>query len=207
MQSTSYKDMTLINENKHLLKIAAMIGLILTVLLMAYFISIDLFNHPEIIQTKLESTGALAPLVFFLISIINSVYPVIPGGMGSVIGYTVFGPVFGFTLAFIANLIGSTILFYLVKRFGPPLLSLFFKEKTINKGLSYINKGSYMDFMLALVFVVPGLPDDLFIMISGLSKMSYKRMLLIQIIFKPLTMYLYMAGVNNLLAFISTGIF
>lgn len=76
-------------------------------------------------------------------------------------------------------------------------------EKLVEKGLSYLDRGYYIEWILAVVLVVPGLPDELFIMISGLSDLTYKRMVIIQLIFKPVTMFLFMAGVHNFLGLLS----
>lgn len=119
------------------------------------------------------------------------------------IAYVAFGPLLGFILAFSANFLGTLILFWLAKRFGQPILYAFLDEKLVEKGLSYLDRGYYIEWILAVVLVVPGLPDELFIMISGLSDLTYKRMVIIQLIFKPVTMFLFMAGVHNFLGLLS----
>lgn len=197
------KDIMFFKRNKQVLKWVAIIGAVITLIIFAYFFKIDLFNHPEILQERLERTGAFAPIVFFLLSIINTVYPIVPGGLGSVIAYAAFGPLLGFILAFSANFLGSLILFWLAKRFGQPILYAFLDEKLVEKGLGYLDRGYYIEWILAVVLVVPGLPDELFIMISGLSDLTYKRMVIIQMIFKPVTLFLYMAGVHNFLGLLS----
>ena len=201
---TRYDDVVFFKRNKSVLKWAAIIGAITTVIIFGYFLWIDLFNQPELIQGQLERTGVLAPIVYFLGSIVNTIYPIIPGGLGNVIGYTVFGPIQGFILSFIANLIGSMILFFIAKRFGRPILYAFCDERLVKKGLSYIDKGIKIEWILIVVFIVPGLPDDIFTMLAGLSEISTKRMLLLQLIFKPMTMFLYMMGVNGLFAAVSS---
>lgn len=200
---TRSKDVLFFKRNKQIVKWVAIIGLLFTLMVLAYFFSIDLFNQPELIASYLEQSGAFAPILYFFVSIVNTIYPLIPGGLGNVIGFTVFGPVAGFALAYSANLIGSFILFTLAKRFGKPILYAFLDEKIVTKCLSYLEKGYYIEWILAVVFVVPGLPDDVFTMISGLSDLTYKRLLWLQLLCKPLTMFLYMMGVNNLLAFLS----
>lgn len=195
---TSHDDVVFFRRNKNILKWLAIIGVVVTIALFSFFIYIDLFNRPELFQKQLEKTGVLAPSVYFLVSIANTVYPIIPGGLGNVIGYTVFGPMQGFILSFIANLIGSTALFLLAKYFGRPLLYAFANEKMVRKGLSYLERGIKIELLLILVFILPGLPDDLFTMLAGLSELSTKRLLVLQLLFKPVTMFLYMMGVNGL---------
>lgn len=192
------RDVIFFKRNRTVLKWLAIFGAVITLLIFTFFIRIDLFNRPELIQDQLERTGIMAPVVYFLLSIINTVYPIIPGGLGNVIGYTVFGAVHGMALSFTANFIGSLLLFYITKRFGRPILYAFFDEKMVTKSLSYLDRGGNMNWIIAVVFIVPGLPDDLFTMIAGLSGMTYRRIIILQLLFKPVTMFLYMAGINNL---------
>ncbi|XJS10959.1 TVP38/TMEM64 family protein [Aerococcaceae bacterium WGS1372] len=201
--TTRQKDIQFFKRNKTVLKWVAIIGAIITIIIFFFFVRIDLFNRPELIQHQLERTGILAPVVYFLVSIVNTIYPIIPGGLGNVIGYTVFGAVHGMILSFSANLIGSMILFYITKRFGRPILYAFADERLVKKSLSYLDRGINMNWILAIVFIVPGLPDDIFTMIAGLSGMTYKHIILLQLLFKPVTMFLYMAGINNLFVLLS----
>lgn len=197
------RDVIFFKRNKAVLKWVAIIGGLITLLIFTFFIRIDLFNRPELIQQLLERTGIMAPVVYFILSIGNTIYPLIPGGLGNVIGYTVFGAVHGMALAFAANFIGSLLLFYITKRFGRPILYAFFEEKMVKKSLSYLDRGVNMNWVIAFVFIVPGLPDDLFTMVAGLSGMAYRCIIILQLLFKPVTMFLYMAGINNLFVLLS----
>ncbi|UPQ85557.1 TVP38/TMEM64 family protein [Ignavigranum ruoffiae] len=189
-------------KHKCMVKWIALAGLILTIGLFTYLIRHNLFNRPEVFERFLRQHKGWGPLVYFFLSFFNTVYPIIPGGLGNVVGYSVFGPFWGFTIAFGANLLGSTVLFLLARKFGKPILFAFFDKETINKYIGYLEKKS-LGWFLAIVYVVPGLPDDLFSMLVGLSPMSLARFTQIQLIFKPLTTFLYMAGINNLFSIFS----
>src|SRR5699024_6088226 len=99
------KDIMFLKRNKQVIRWVDIIRAVITLIIFAYFFKIDLFNHPEILQERLERTGAFAPIVFFLLSIINTVYPIVPGGLGNVIAYAAFGPLLSFVLAFSASLL------------------------------------------------------------------------------------------------------
>lgn len=189
-------------KHKCLVKWVALAGLIITICLFTYLIRHNLFNRPEVFAQYLRQHKGWGPFLYFVLSLFNTVYPIIPGGLGNVVGYSVFGPFWGFTIAFIANLIGSSILFLLARKFGKPILYAFFDKETINKYIGYLERDS-LPWMLAIVYIVPGLPDDLFSMLVGLSPMSFARFTQIQIIFKPLTTFLYMAGINDLFSVFS----
>ena len=73
------------------------IGFIISIGLLIFF-----KQHPTyfqvggIFQSSLGQLGFFAPLIFVLLQVIQVVYPIIPGGMTSVIGYIAFGPIWGF---------------------------------------------------------------------------------------------------------------
>lgn len=190
-------------KHKKAVKIITIVGGLLTLVLLYFMFSQDLFRQPKAFEDFLRRYGPLAPLVFFLFSIVNSIYPIIPGGMANVVAYSFLGHWQSFLLAFSGNIIGSLILFQLARTFGMPLLMAFFDRCTIEKYRSYLDKGRQLEIFLAIVYLVPGLPDDLFTMLVGLTKISFKKVLIIQLLFKPITMYFYMSGMNDLFAFLS----
>lgn len=190
-------------EHKKLVRIVTIVGLGLTMLIAYLLFKYNLCNQPDLYRAKLLEFGPWAPIIFFIGTVFNAVYPIIQGGMGNVVAYSVFGPVYGFLLAFSANLVGSLILFILAKKFGKPFLLAFFSKETINKYLKYVEDEKRLTWMLAIAFVVPGLPDDAFAMIAGLSSMSVGKFMVLQVLFKPLTTFLYMSGVNKGIAYIS----
>ena len=70
------------------------------------------------------------------------------------------------------------------------IINKLFKEKDIKKALDKINNSKY-DLIFFLIILLPGLPDDLFCYISGITKMSLKKFTLIILIGKPLTLLVY----------------
>ena len=65
---------------------------------------------------------------------------------------------------------------------------LFKDDKVI---ISYGGKATRYDLIFFLIILLPGLPDDLFCYISGITKMSLKKFTLIILIGKPLTLLVY----------------
>ncbi|WP_124057961.1 TVP38/TMEM64 family protein [Vaginisenegalia massiliensis] len=200
------RDLRWLSENKRILTGLSVLGLILAAVSVGLGVHQDLFQRPEVLQAYLSRTGIFAPVIFFVLTILNAIYPFIPGGMGNVVGYLAFGPLKGFALAFSANVIGSLCLFYLARRYGTVLLEALFSPKLIQRAMGYLNKGYYLECILAVVYIVPGLPDDIFTAFAGLSKMKKGKFILLQLLCRPLTMYLYMMGINQLLALLATKI-
>ena len=148
------------------------------------------FLDNKILLTKIKSFGLLAPLCFILIQIVQVVLPVIPGGASCLVGVMAFGAVGGFIYNYVGLVLGSICSFLLSRKFGMSIINKLFKEKDIKKALDKINNSKY-DLIFFLIILLPGLPDDLFCYISGITKMSLKKFTLIILIGKPLTLLVY----------------
>lgn len=161
-------------------------------------------SDPDRMQALLEQMGALAPIAFIVIQIIQVIIPIIPGGVSSGIGIMVFGPVTGFIYNYIGLLIGSYIAFKIVKIYGKDFILKITDQKTYDKYIGWLNKGKKFERLFALAILLPGFPDDLLCMIAGLTHMSTKKFMMINILCKPAGLILYSYGIKELLVFIGS---
>ena len=118
-------------------------------------------------------------------------YPVIPGGLTCVVGHALFGPLWGFIYNFTGIFLGSIFAFLLARRYGETFVKSFVSDQTYDKYITYLDKGKFFERFLATAFILPGFPDDFLCMVAGLSKMSLKKFVVITLISKPATLYLY----------------
>ncbi|MFZ7119457.1 MAG: TVP38/TMEM64 family protein [Eubacteriaceae bacterium] len=126
----------------------------------------------EGLKNYLLSFGLLTPIIFFVIQTLQVVIAPIPGNITGLVSGGLFGIFFGFILSGSAIILGSTIDFYLARRYGKPLVKRIIKESTLEK----YEKKSHGRFGkgLFVVFLIPFVPDDILCFIAGLSKMDYK---------------------------------
>ena len=113
-----------------------------------FIISIALFvffkQHPAyfqvggLFQSYLGSLGLFAPLIFMALQVVQVIYPIVPGGMTSVIGYIAFGPIWGFVYNFTGIFIGSLIAFALARRYGETFVKAFVSQETYDKYIGYL---------------------------------------------------------------------
>lgn len=150
--------------------------------------------EPVRFQNFLMRSGAWAPLLFMSLQIIQTVIPVIPGGMTSAIGVVCFGGFWGFVYNYIGLCIGSLIAFWLVKRYGQPFIQKVSDPAHYDKYIGWLDKGKKFEYFFAFAILVPGFPDDILCMIAGLTKMSYQKFMLIILTCKPLGLFLYSNG-------------
>lgn len=178
------------SKSKLILNILTIIGIVAVIFFIYFAVKERWFLDNEILLTKIKSFGLLAPLCFILIQIVQVVLPVIPGGASCLVGVMAFGAVGGFIYNYVGLVLGSICSFLLSRKFGMSIINKLFKEKDIKKALEKINNSKY-DLIFFLIILLPGLPDDLFCYISGITKMSLKKFTLIILICKPLTLLVY----------------
>lgn len=178
------------SKSKLILNILTIIGIVAVIFFIYFAVKERWFLDNEILLTKIKSFGLLAPLCFIIIQIVQVVLPVIPGGASCLVGVMAFGAVRGFIYNYVGLVLGSICSFLLSRKFGMSIINKLFKEKDIKKALDKINNSKY-DLIFFLIILLPGLPDDLFCYISGITKMSLKKFTLIILIGKPVTLLVY----------------
>ena len=114
-----------------------------------------------------------APL-FVLVVIIEVVIAPIPGGAVGYLGAARYGFLNAWPLLYIGNVIGTTLVFWLARRFGTPLFEENVSEKTRAR---YNNILENHPGLLWLVYTVPVVPVDILSVLAGLSRISARRFL------------------------------
>ncbi|WP_159560461.1 TVP38/TMEM64 family protein [Streptococcus halichoeri] len=176
---------------KKLIRGIGIASIILSILFVCYLIGkLDIFNNPQALADLIKNHILLGSIVFFIIQIIQVVIPIIPGGVTTVVGFLTFGPILGFILNFTGIILGSCILFYLVRRFGRPFILLFIDEKKIQKYDKQLASRTY-ETIFILNMLSPMAPADVMIMITGLSRITFKRFLTIIVLCRPVSMITY----------------
>lgn len=172
---------------KKLVKFLAIFSIALTVLFLVYlFKNMDILNNPDALTRALKGHLILGSIGFLLLQIIQVVIPIIPGGVTTVVGFMAFGPILGFILNYVGIVIGSIILFLLTRRYGKPFILLFVDEKSFKHYEQKLASSTY-ETVFALNMASPISPADILVMVTGLSRMSFKRFLYIILICKPIS--------------------
>ncbi|AXQ79732.1 TVP38/TMEM64 family protein [Streptococcus chenjunshii] len=182
---------------RKLIQIIGTAALIASFFLMFWLYRLGILNDSNAIKDLVHSYQFLGPFIFILIQILQVVFPVIPGGITTIAGFLIFGPFFGFIYNYLGIIIGSFILFLLVKIYGRKFVLLFVKEDTFYKYEAKLETKGYEKFFI-FCMASPVSPADVMVMITGLSNMSLKRFLAIIMLAKPISIigysYLWIFG-------------
>ncbi|HKL27692.1 MAG TPA: TVP38/TMEM64 family protein [Natrialbaceae archaeon] len=138
----------------------------------------DLTN-PLAIRAYVRQQGPLAPLAFVVLQAAQIVIAPIPGQTMGFIGGYLFGAAMGTLYSVVGAAIGTFLALSLSRRFGRPYV-----ERAIDpEALAGFDElaGRRGLFVLFLVFLIPGLPDDVICFIGGLTELRIRDMLVASI--------------------------
>ena len=132
----------------------------------------QLFSSTERLREWVAATGALAPLVFVAVQVLQVVVFVIPGEVPVFAGGYLFGPWLGTALSLTGILAGSAIDFYLARLAGVPFVKALFPGDRVDRiGRLLESRGARIGFFL--LFLIPGIPKDILCYVAGLSPMRF----------------------------------
>lgn len=165
---------------KLLLLLALIIGLPLyMIFFQREFIS--QFNSLESVRDYLQRYEAASVLAYIGIQILQIVICVIPGqAMQFAAGY-VYTFWFGYLYSIIGAALGTIITFYLARFLGKDAIHLIFDEKKVSRFIDRLNSKQAF-IMVFVIFLIPGLPKDLFTYAAGVSEMKLKAFLIISLV-------------------------
>lgn len=170
------------------------LGLILCVFIALWGFQSGILTSQQAMQDFISGFGAMGILVFTLFQAIQVVVPILPGGLGCLVGVLLFGSVKGFFCNYIGICIGSMMAFAIAKNCGRPLLPKLFSQKTIQKYEGWTNGDSPFAAWFALAIFLPVAPDDFLCYLAGTTSMSWQRFTMIIWLCKPFSIALYSLG-------------
>ncbi|WP_347094284.1 TVP38/TMEM64 family protein [Streptococcus dysgalactiae] len=180
-----------------IIKLLGILALIGSFVLAFWLYKLGILNDSNALKDLVQQYKVWGPLIFIVVQIIQIVFPVIPGGLTTVAGFLIFGPIAGFIYNYVGIIIGSVILFLLVKTYGRKFILLFMDEKTFYKYERRLETPGYEKLFIACM-ASPISPADIMVMITGLTDMSLKRFTTIILVAKPISIigysYLFIFG-------------
>lgn len=150
------------------------------------------FDSVETLQQFISQFGASAVIVFFSLQVLQPIFPILPGGLLSIVGMLMFGNIRGIIYSCIALIIGELILFIICRTYGKRVAAFILPEKGYQKFELLMEKHQKsIRKLLIFSFIVPFMPDDIVCMIAGVGKMSLKEYAVIITVLKPWSLVSY----------------
>lgn len=185
------------SKSKHsLINILSVIIMVLLAIITVYGYAKGYFTNLDELRKLVTSVGAIGPVVFILIQLLQVVFPVIPGGLSCLAGVILFGPLWGFVYNYVGISLGSFIVFGISKVHGKKVVDKIFPKALTTRYFKWVEEKDSFTKWFALAIFLPVAPDDLLCYIAGTTKMKWKEYIAIIILGKPVTIATYSMGLT-----------
>lgn len=132
-----------------------------------------LSNRDRVVEV-VNNMGFWAPLAYIALQIAQILFAPIPGQVVGGVGGYIFGW-WGILWTLIGSTIGYLIIILISRKFGRSLIEKIFKKETVDK-FDFI-LGDNAAILLFLIFLLPGLPDDMVGYMAGLTNIKMSRLI------------------------------
>lgn len=168
---------------KHTKTVAAVAAVIFVVFcgLVGYFIGVPmvrLAKDPAQFQALVDSYGIWGRVIFVGMVVLQVVVAFIPGEPIELAAGYAFGFWEGTILTLAGMVIGSWLVFLLVRRFGVKLVEVFFSTEKITN-FSFLKNPQKAQTLAFILMLLPGTPKDFLSYFAGLMPLSLNKWLLI----------------------------
>lgn len=135
-------------------------------------------SEPERFRQWVNDNGLWSRFAYIGMMLLQIVIAVLPGEPFEIAAGYAFGAVEGTLLCVAASTLGSLTVFLLVRRFGVPLVEIFFTEDKL-RSIRFLKTTPKRDFIFFIIFMIPGTPKDLLCYFAGLTDIKFTVWLLI----------------------------
>ncbi len=128
-------------------------------------------EEPEQFQAWIDKAGIWGRLAFVGIVVLQVVVAFIPGEPIELAAGYAFGFLEGSLLTLAGFLLGSWLVFALVRKFGMKLVEVFFSREKIEE-IKFLKNPKKTKVISFLLMVIPGTPKDMLSYFAGLTQLT-----------------------------------
>lgn len=144
---------------------------------------VQFVSDSELLRSWVNENWLWSRLAYIGIVMLQIVVAFIPGEPFEIAAGYAFGAVEGTIICMLGSVLGGTLVFLLVKKFGVKLVEVFISVDKINS-LKFLRDSKKRDILMFLLFFIPGTPKDALTYFAGLTTMDLKTWLIITTIAK-----------------------
>ena len=132
-------------------------------------------------KQRVDDSGILGMLSLFGLQFAQIFLIIVPGEPIEILAGMCYGGLWGTVFIMISAFIITTIVFFMVRKFGRKLVYSFCDEKTVAKieNSKLFQNPKKIELIMLILFLIPGTPKDLLVYIAGLLPIKPIRFILI----------------------------
>ena len=132
-------------------------------------------------KQEIENLGIKGVIVLFLLQLAQIALVVLPGEPLEILAGMCYGTIGGTIFIFFSVFVTTSMIYALVKKYGKKYIYESFKKEKIDKieNSKAFKNPKTVEYILIVLFLIPGTPKDLLTYIGALLPISFKKFILI----------------------------
>ena len=150
-------------------------------------------------KNKINQSGPWGIILLLGLQVAQIFLFIIPGEPIEILAGMCYGAFWGTIFIMLSNLFVSTLIFLLVRRLGKKFVYNFSDKQKVQKILNskLFQNPKKIEYILLILFLIPGTPKDLIVYISGLLPIKFSRFIIISTFVRfPSVISSTLAGAN-----------
>ena len=128
--------------------------------------------------SRVQDAGAFGVVILLLMQVLQVIVAFIPGEVTQVAAGLLYGPVGGTVLVLAGAAVASVLVMLLVRKLGAPFLRAMISDEHMDRFRRFELSGK-LNAIVFILFLIPGLPKDLFTYLVGITDMPIKTFVLL----------------------------
>lgn len=132
----------------------------------------------ERVLNDVRNAGVLGGFILLAFQFLQIVVAFIPGEVVQIAAGMMYGPWGGAVIVILGAVLSSALIFAVVHKLGAPFVRAMIPEKWMAK-LERFEDSEKLDVMVFILFLIPGMPKDVFTYLVPLTNMSMRNFLVL----------------------------
>lgn len=132
----------------------------------------------DLLIQRMHEAGPVGVFILLGLQVLQVIVAFIPGEVVQVAAGMLYGPIGGTLVVLLGVVIASSIVFQLVHVLGAPFVRAMVSDSFLDKFREFEKSGK-LNVIVFILFLIPGLPKDVFTYIVGLTDMKLGTFLLL----------------------------
>lgn len=151
---------------------------VVCVLIMPWIAELSQPDGLERVLADVRNAGFLGGLILLAFQFLQIVVAFIPGEVVQIAAGMMYGPWGGAAIIIVGAVLSSALVFAVVHKLGAPFVRAMIPEKWMGK-LERFEQSEKLDVMVFILFLIPGMPKDVFTYLVPLTNMSMRNFLIL----------------------------
>lgn len=158
----------------------AFFALVCVIVVIAWPYITDLFTEggPERMVERLQEAGPAGVFVLLGMQFLQIVVAIIPGEVVQLAAGLMYGPWLGALIILVGCVCSSALIYQLVHKLGAPFVQNMVSTEHLEKFRTFEKSGK-LDIIVFILFLIPGMPKDVFTYLVPLTDMDLKRFVIL----------------------------